>query len=690
MSALPPVSSASESAPLPASPRFRGEETTRSRGLLPPPRDRGEGPGKGGRRGPRAIILVFGLALAGSAAAADTHPLRWSRPIVASEGWSRVDLPADVLAACRPGLPDLRVRNAEGVEIPYVLEQSIGGGTRQGWPVRDVESAPGKETTAIVDRGPKPPLAGEATIDLEATEFLKPVVIEASDFPHDWKEIARGSIFGTATGPWGGRMTTLRFAPNDRRFWRLRFDDRNGAPVTPQTVFSDAVLPRAPALQTIALDLKLVVSEGGKTSFEVTLPSENLPLTSIVLAPNDPAFVRSVAVSERVLFRDEIRRRVVGSAVISRGPGGEASLSIPLGELRGPTLEIEIDDGASPPLTVPHATATVAPRSLLFYAAAGALPLSLAYGSPLLGAARYDLAAALAKGRPDPVKSASLGAAVDHGAASPLGAPPHGAPIDEAGWQTKAAIDLPGAGHAGGVAYLPLEGIDASGGLRVVDATLHEVPFLFEQTVHHARESVAPEVTETGARTTLVLSGLAALRELDAIELTASAPDYFTRAVSVVEAVRDARGPIGERTLGSATWERRPGAPATPFSVPITAPTQSSIEVRIENGGNASLHLGPVALERSVRRIDFLYAPGDSLSLLAGNARAGSPSYDLALLGGALLALPAEAAHLEPARDIAPAHAPPAKWFWAVVIVCGLAVAAMLARVLVTPKAAGP
>ena len=91
---------------------------------------------------------------------------------------------------------------------------------------------------------------------------------------------------------------------------------------------------------------------------------------------------------------------------------------------------------------------------------------------------------------------------------------------------------------------------------------------------------------------------------------------------------------------------------------------------------------------RSVRRIDFLSAPGDSLSLLTGNSAAGSPSYDLALLAGALLALPAQPAHLEPARDIAPAHAPPAKWFWVAVIVAGLGVAAALARALGTPRRA--
>ena len=558
---------------------------------------------------PTALLFAACVTLAPLGAIADTPALRWSRPIQAGEGWSRVDLPDDVLAACRAGLPDLRVRSAAGAEVPFVLEQSLGGGAGQSWTARDVESVPGRETTAILDRGSHPVPAAQATIDVNAPEFLKPVVIESSADAHDWKEIARGSIFATASG--GARMTTLRFAPNDRRYWRLRLDDRNGAAVSPRGVSSDAIVPSAPPPRVLSLGVKRTASEGGKTSYEAMLPSANLAVTSLDFEPADAVFVRRVTVSERVLFRDEITRRVLGGATISRGPGGE-SLSVPLGELRGPSLEIGIDDGASPPLTLTKAMAAIAPRTVLFYAPAAALPVSLEYGSPVLSAARYNLAAALSGGRPDAAKSASLGGALDRGATSPIGVPPHGAALDESRWQTKAAIDLP---SGDGVAYLPLDGIDAWRGLRVVDATSREVPFLFERTVHHARETVQPVVATGAGKTTLTLASLAALRELDAIELTATAPDYFRRGVTVVEAVRDARGPVGERVLGSGTWERRPGEQATPIQLAIATPSQSTIEVRLDDGDNPPLTIGRVTIERSVRRIDFrLRAAGFALA----------------------------------------------------------------------------
>ena len=109
-----------------------------------------------------SLLVAVGFSLAAlspSTASADTPPLRWSRPVragqegqagQADQGWVRVDLPADVLAACRPGIPDLRVRSASGGEVPYVVEQSLGGGAPEEWVARNVESVAGRETTAIV------------------------------------------------------------------------------------------------------------------------------------------------------------------------------------------------------------------------------------------------------------------------------------------------------------------------------------------------------------------------------------------------------------------------------------------------------------------------------------------------------------------------------------------------------------
>ncbi len=628
-----------------------------------------------------AVGFAAGTMFVADGAFADVEAFRWSRPITIQVGtWVRVILPDDVLAACRAGLPDVRVR-ADGADVPFVIEEALDGIPTE-WPVRDVESLPGRETTAIVDRGERPAPASGLTLEIDASEFLKPLVVEASDDAHAWREIARGSIFATASSRGAVHVTTVRFAPNDRRYFRLRLDDRNGPPVAPRAVLTGVAADPTPPRQ-VPLTVIRTSSDDGESTYTVDLPSPNLAVSSITLAPTDAAFVRPVTVFERILFRDEITRRAVGGATVTRGPSGE-SLSISLGELRGPTLELRVDDGASPPLALPRATASLDARSVLFFAPSGTT-FTLDYGSPSAAVPKYDLAAALSHGRPSMVSAGQLGDAVDHGESSPVGLPPHGALVDLSAWRTRAAIDLP---SGVGVTYLSLDGTDAFDGLRVIDGTSREVPYLYEDTLHHARQTLTPSVAQGGGKTVLTLANLTAFRQIDGIELTATGPDYFRRNVSVVESVNDARGPIAERTLGSGIWERRPGQPAAPFALSVLAPGGATVTVRIDDGDNAALTLGAVSVERSVRRIDFVRASGDSLSLLTGNAAASAPSYDLSLLAAALLAAPADAAQLEPARDIAPPSSGTPKWFWAAIIVAAFAVAAALARTLAAPKKA--
>jgi hypothetical protein len=623
-----------------------------------------------------ALGLLVAWTFVSARAAADGPVFRWSRAVETSEGWTRLELPDDVAAVCRPGLPDVRLRAADGSAVPYVVEQTLGA-LPHVWSVRDVESTPGRETTCIVDRGAGAPLADAMTIDVPGADFLKPIVVEASDGSGDWKEIARGSIFATASH----RMTTVGFAPSDRRFWRIRLDDRNGPPVVPRSIRSGAAAPAGSQPREVHLEAKRTSSEDGESVFEVTLPSANLAVSMLRVEASDPAFSRQASVFERILFRDQIDVRPVGSTRIERGPAGE-SLAIRVGELRGPALEVRVADGQSPPLSITGAVAAVQPRSLLFFAARTSLPVTLDYGSSSAAAPSYDLATALAAGRPGEVHAGTLGATSDRGAYNPVGVPPHGAPLDESGWLTKAAIRLP---SSGGITYLSLDGTDASSSVRIVDAQSREVPFLFDRSAHPARQVPKTTVTHPSpGATTIALEGLSSLGDVQAVELTATAPDYFVRGVTVVEAVRDARGPVGERVLGSGTWERRPGEPPKPLRVTVSHPTQTTIEARIDDGSNAAITLGPAVVERAVRRVQFVSAPGESLFLLAGNAVAGAPSYDLAMVADQLLRAPAQQATLEPAVDLAATRAnrPQAKWFWAAVVAAGFGVAAALARAL--------
>src|SRR5882724_7193928 len=136
--------------------------------------------------------------------------------------------------------------------------------------------------------------AAPGWVDLEIAvaqeRFIKPVVLEASPDRTTWSEIAKTSIFATGSGP---ATTRIRFAPNDRRYFRLHLDDRNGTSIRPTGV----TLGRAPDRRErpmLATELR-PGADGGDDAFStytVGLPSANLPVTRVHIDTSDAAFAR--------------------------------------------------------------------------------------------------------------------------------------------------------------------------------------------------------------------------------------------------------------------------------------------------------------------------------------------------------------------------------------------------------------
>ncbi|HEY6099500.1 MAG TPA: hypothetical protein VIW03_08725, partial [Anaeromyxobacter sp.] len=70
-----------------------------------------------------AAVGAGALSLLALGATASPDLFRFSRPVTAAPGWARLVLPDDVLDACRPGLPDLRLYDASGREVSWALEE---------------------------------------------------------------------------------------------------------------------------------------------------------------------------------------------------------------------------------------------------------------------------------------------------------------------------------------------------------------------------------------------------------------------------------------------------------------------------------------------------------------------------------------------------------------------------------------
>jgi hypothetical protein len=620
-------------------------------------------------------VKTVRLAAAVLAFVSPATSFRWTRPIQAPPGWVRLELPDDVLDAMRPGLPDLRIVGAAGAEIPYAFADRLEPAERR-LAVADLESVKDRETTGIVDRGSDPGLADGATFVVANSDFLKPVRLEASEDRASWKEIANGSIFAVGSA----RLPTLRFPPNDRRYLRFRLDDRNGAPLRPDAIVLHATTNAAEPTVDRPVALAALPSDGQKvTRYAAALPAANLGARSLRLAPSDAAFSRNVRVWERVFFRDEVCRRLLAEGRIARSPGSAGLLEVPIATPSGKNLEIEIEDEDSPPLEGLVATALVRPRVILFLIPAGVAP-SLRYGSPTAPAPGYDLDRALAGFDRTSLASASLGPA-EGAAVAPRTQPPRVALQGSDRWTSRQPIRLPASGD---VAYLEFDEPRDLGSVRIVDAENRQVPFVVEGGVHDHSERVAARTTQDGSRTVLRVEDAPHAAAADALELEASAPDYFARDVRVEEEERDARGPTGERTLGSARWERRPGERPAALRIPLARPSGARPALRavIENGDNPSLTLGEVRLVTASSRIDFVFEPGERLFLLSGNAAAPSPSYDLAMVADTILSAPAAAARVEAPAEATHGRAQLARWFWVAIAITALALLLELSRTL--------
>jgi hypothetical protein len=607
---------------------------------------------------------------------------RFYRRIEGAAGFTYVELPDEVLDRARPGLADVRILAAGGEEVPYAV-----GGPLSPSPLAlslfDVERAE-KETVAIADRGAGAPRSGTIEIDVAEREFIKPITVEASVDRAAWTQIAQGTIFATASG---ARVTRLHFAPSDRRYWRLRFDDRHGPPLNVARVLVEPAPPDEPAPRVVALELKPEPDTSAATStYAVVLPIANLPLRALELHATDPAFVRRARVYERVWFRDELSRRLLGEAEIARAASGAERTTITLSEPTSKHLEVEIDR-AGVPLHDLTAEGVVERRVLCFHAPPGAAP-ELVYGSSKGAPPAYDLAAALRSGAPASFTRATLGPVSDTGvlpAEVPVVA--RGGTLDRRGWTTQQAILLP---ERGPIAYLDVERPAGSlRDLRIVDRAGRQVPYVVETEPRPTRVALGFRPERVGPHTVVHLDGIAESNSaVEGIELAITAPEYFSRLVSVSEVLSDPRGRTERRSLGNKRLVKAAGDAVSTFRVPILPPSGGDVTIDVDDGDNAPLVIASVFAEKSRRRVNFLFADGDELHLLSGNESATPPGYDLALVAERVLSSPAEPATLGEAHAIKAEPKPPAPaWFWLFVAGAAIILLFALARTLAEPRA---
>ena len=390
-----------------------------------------------------AILLGAAVSLAAAAEAAEAG--RREKPVVLPEFAATtlvaVPLDADVHAAAAVGYGDLRILDATGVEVPYVLRDVTKTDRR---PLRRTASATRPIARPLADDGLEITVVlgpGQDRIVPEAFTLLTPL----HDFEHrvsvswsadgrEWTPVVAEAVIydyarfidvrdvtiplpaTPARGP-GGRYRIVIDDVTQEQQSRLAELTRTLAGGEPREVRETTLVDRRPfridgielvyteeveQRATAVLDEQPVA--GFRTAREpdgratrITVDTRREPVTAITLATDARNFSRQVTVEQPVASdRDGQRRhgRPLATATITRidvaGIRRE-QLVIPLPESRLVTYDLVIDDGDSPPITVTGVTVRGPAREAVFLAEP-ASAYRLAYGGEL-AAPRYDTAA---------------------------------------------------------------------------------------------------------------------------------------------------------------------------------------------------------------------------------------------------------------------------------------------------------
>jgi hypothetical protein len=694
------------------------------------------------RRGRAAALLLAGLLSAGLATGKEGEPrFHYERPVLpGAAGPNRLEPDVPLLAGAAPfeigrdgnaaggGLADLRLVDAAGREVPYLLVQPA----RRGPEWRDgrlLPLAPTKTESGFeVDLGAAGPVDRLRVSGLPAP-FLKRFRLEGGGDRSHWTLLVpQGTLFDLPDERL--RQTEVDFPPGDFRYLRMTWKDTSSArqplPGGAAARLARAVDPGPPTRVPVACERR--PSEPGKSRFHLRLPGARLPVVALELAVPGGPLLRAATVTEGRLDAERSRDTTeitpvrLGEATLRRAVRGDlaaADLRIPISQIgapEGPDLELTVDDGSNPPLDLTGVTAVLAPLPWIYFEAAGTNPLTARFGDPRAAAPRYDLEAAREEisRRQAPPAVARWGEVRDRepeSVAAKSLLPALGAPLDPAKFRYRRPVPAAPPGLTAlllDAAVLSRSAVEFAD-LRLADAAGNQVPYLLEkrdeplslalpalarQARLPGKEGDPPTLSRyavefpypslPGARLVLTTTARVFERQVRLVEPPAAAGRLASGGGG-----RGDRAEVEERMVADASWRHAdPETPAPALTLEVAPSLGTRFDLLIEEGDNAPLPLDPPHLLLPATRLRFFYPPHlqTPLTLLYGQAGLPTPRYDLALLAPRLLGEAAHEIALAPETRATAAEPDPAaagrKIFWGALVAAVVVLLLVLGRLL--------
>ena len=666
----------------------------------------------------RGLLLV--LLVATAARGTEPPAFQHARPMLpGSAGANRLAVDPPLLTGARPlrfdasgrlsgGLDDLRLSNAAGEEVPYLVLAPPS--PERYWRVGRLQATEAtKETSGFeADLGEVVRVDRVRLGGLPAP-LLKRARLEASGERQRWVVLAQETIVFDLTEE-GLRRLEIGFDPTPVRFLRLTWDDV----ATPKVLMPATVSIRTaevaqvpPTFVPVAFERR--ESEPGTSRFRIRLPGPGLPIRAFELECGGDYLLRSARVYEARLTGDAVTPRELGNAVlrrVTRGGVAASDLRIAVTMPRELQVELVVDDANNPPLDLRAVRAELPPLPTLYFESADGGALTAKFGVPDLSAPRYDLEAARAGLLDTPAAQATWGerTSLPMPPKVPRDEPPMevvtgGAIVDLAAFRWVRSIPE---GPAGLTALrLDAAVLAHSNGLadvRLVDGAGRQIPYVVEHASEPLVVALAPPVSEPlpaeegKPRGTTHRIELPYRRLPEARLVLETSERVFERSI-VVRGERRVHDPRAQERVGrllTVTWRHvDPEYPAVALTLDLPPLDGTTVLLDVHDGDNRPLVLSSVRLLLPTRRLRFVRTEESAPVLAYGAEKLAAPRYDLTLLAPRILGARAheadplpEPASPQETADEESADATGRRVFWAVLAVAVVVLLAVLGRLL--------
>ena len=327
------------------------------------------------------LLAILAAAAAVSAADVDESAFRYTRALDGAPGAPvRFEPDARMYGHARIGFPDLRIVDADDVQVPWRREPKPAAVASQ--PVELVARGRRDGTVSVVlDRGAARPVIDRIELEIPDRTFVGRVVVQGSltGTEGTYAALSTTPIYAVR-GAVDARSTTAVFPPTDHRY--LLVQARGVSDITGASVARD---PERPPLERV--DAATQSREDGRaTVVRLDLGFPKVPVDAVRISSSTPRYVRRVRVEGS---NDGTSFSPLTAARIARFPG--VDLSSVAVDARHRFLRVTIENGDDLPLETPRVIPEATPRPLLL-AGGHRPPFRLLYGAAGLAAPAYDFA----------------------------------------------------------------------------------------------------------------------------------------------------------------------------------------------------------------------------------------------------------------------------------------------------------